>query len=133
VNLSRSALQALSWERLREARCLAGAGLWPGAYYLTGHAVECALKACIVKKQRKQEVAFDKGAATRIYTHDLVVLLKLADVPEPDPATEASWTVAKDWTPDCRYRLDIPEALARDYIKAVGGRKGVLAWLRRSW
>jgi len=131
--LSRSALQALSWERLREARRLAGAGLWPGAYHLSGYAVECALKACIVKKQRRHEVPFDRAAATRIYSHDLVALLKLADVPEPDPATEASWTVAKDWTPDCRYRLDITEALARDYIKAVGGRKGVLAWLRRSW
>lgn len=133
MHLSRSALQALSRERLREARLLATAGHWPGAYYLSGYAVECALKACIVKKQRRHEVPFDRAAATRVYSHDLVALLRLADVPEPDPPTEASWTVVKDWSPDFRYRLDITEALARDYVNAVGGRKGVLAWLRRSW
>ena len=36
-------------ERLREARALLGVRCWSGAYYLAGYAIECGLKACIIK------------------------------------------------------------------------------------
>ena len=32
-----------------DARALLAAGCWAGAYYLAGYALECALKACILK------------------------------------------------------------------------------------
>jgi HEPN domain-containing protein len=32
------------------------AGLYAGAYYLAGYAVECALKACIAKKTARGNV-----------------------------------------------------------------------------
>jgi HEPN domain-containing protein len=53
--VDRKDLQALSNVRLKEAKALLGAGLWDGAYYLAGYAVECALKACIAKQTQRYE------------------------------------------------------------------------------
>lgn len=43
--LSRSDFQRLADVRIAEAKVLLDAGMWDGAYYLAGYAVECALKA----------------------------------------------------------------------------------------
>ena len=53
MSISRSDFQWLAKTRIREAKALLDNGLFDGAYYLAGYAVECALKACIVKKIRK--------------------------------------------------------------------------------
>lgn len=45
----RKDFQDLAMVRVREAEMLLAAGLFDGAYYLAGLAVECALKACIAK------------------------------------------------------------------------------------
>jgi HEPN domain-containing protein len=45
--MHRNDLMRLSRLRIREARVLLEAGEFPGAYYLAGYAVECALKACV--------------------------------------------------------------------------------------
>ena len=42
-------LQDLAELRIKEARILLDAGSYPGAFYLAGYSVECALKACIAK------------------------------------------------------------------------------------
>lgn len=47
--VDRQDLQELSRVRLKEATALLKLGLFDGAYYLAGYAVECALKACIAK------------------------------------------------------------------------------------
>ena len=47
--VDRKDLQELSKVRLKEATALLKLGLFDGAYYLAGYAVECALKACIAK------------------------------------------------------------------------------------
>ncbi len=43
--MDRKDLQDLSKVRLKEATALLKAGLFGGAYYLAGYAVECALKS----------------------------------------------------------------------------------------
>lgn len=47
--MNRSDIQILADIRVGEAKALLDLGHWPGAYYLAGYAVECALKACIAK------------------------------------------------------------------------------------
>lgn len=47
--MNRSDFQKLTELRLTEANALLGAKCYEGAYYLTGYAVECALKACIAQ------------------------------------------------------------------------------------
>jgi len=47
ARLNRDTLRALASSRLEEARVLLENKLWTGAYYMTGLAVECALKSCL--------------------------------------------------------------------------------------
>jgi len=48
--MNRGDFQQLAEEHLRHAKALLDAGLYSGAYYMCGYAVECALKACISRK-----------------------------------------------------------------------------------
>ena len=48
--VDRKDLQELSKVRLKEATALLKLGLFDGAYYLAGYAVECALKACVLSR-----------------------------------------------------------------------------------
>lgn len=47
--MDRKKLQWLAEERLKDAKALLGRKRWSGAYYLCGYAVECALKACLLR------------------------------------------------------------------------------------
>ena len=46
--MDRQDFQRLASLRRREAKNLLNSGLYDGAYYLSGYAVECGLKACLV-------------------------------------------------------------------------------------
>ena len=52
-------------------------GLFDGAYYLAGYAVECALKACIAKGTLRGEFP-DKKRVDSSYSHNLRELFKVA-------------------------------------------------------
>src|ERR1035438_10042229 len=66
--MDRKDLQELSKVRLKESAALLKAGLFDGAYYLAGYAVECALKACIAKETRRFEFP-DKKRVDSSYSH----------------------------------------------------------------
>ncbi len=112
---------------------------WSGAYYLSGYAVECALKACIVKQFKKYELP-DKTLVADSYIHELSKLVKLASLqPALDrevvtnPVFYGNWNVVKDWKPEDRYRI-ASDKEAKDMVKAVtSARHGVLTWLRKRW
>ena len=138
--MNRDNLQTLSRTRVREARALLNAGLFDGAYYLLGYSVECALKACIAKQVKRYDFP-DKKTVNDSYIHDLDRLLGVAGLGEKlrkdsatNPTLAVNWSVAKDWSESARYRMGIPESLARDLHSACTSRSnGVLNWLRKSW
>ena len=109
-----------------------------GAYYLTGLAVECAVKACIAKNTVRHNFPPSPNAVKDIYTHDLVKLVgaaKLQATLDADMRLNNSlnqnWAVVKDWNINSRY---LTKGLnARDLYRAVAGRNGVMGWLRRRW
>lgn len=137
--MNRKQFQELARIRLAEARVLLGAGHNSGAYYLSGYAAECGLKACIAKMTKRYEFP-DKQRAQDSYTHNLNALIKVAGL-EPDlkstvlsDATFAAyWSVVKDWNESSRYEK-IPGLRARDMIQAVSDSgHGVLTWITRHW
>ena len=138
--MDRATLQLISRQRKREAAALIRAGLFPGAYYLTGYAVECALKACIARQTRKHAFP-DKKLANAAWTHDLQDLVKLAGLwPElqrnikTSAALQLNWAIVKDWTEASRYDLTITRAQAHDLYSACTGRyTGILPWIRERW
>lgn len=129
----------LAERRLREADILLAAGEWSGAYYLAGYAVECAIKACILKHVQQFHMP-DKDKINKAWSHDLTALLKEASLASEqqieagkDPLFGSYWAVAKDWTETSRYET-VTEQDARDLVKVVGSsRSGVMRWLQTHW
>lgn len=116
------------------------ARMFPGAYYLAGYSVECALKACIAKQTNRYDFP-NKRVATEAWTHDLQKLVQLAGV-WPDlerdmkasQALQLNWTIVKDWSEAVRYDTTITKAQARDLYSACTTRRtGVLPWIRERW
>lgn len=138
--MTKNDLESLSTIRFDEAKCLFSNGLYHGAYYLCGYAVECALKACIAKTFLQHEFP-NKTTVNDSYTHDLSKLLKIANLHQMliadsrnDALLEINWTVVKDWSEQFRYDTNITRALSEQLIDAVGDQQsGVLKWLKTHW
>ena len=75
--MNRESLQQISRIRTQEANALLDAGCYPGAYYLIGYAVECALKACVARQVKRFDFP-DKFLANKVFTHNLEKLVGLA-------------------------------------------------------
>lgn len=124
--------------RLDDARILLRNGHNEAAYYLTGLAVECALKAAIARRTQRHEFPPKPKIVDGMYRHDLNTLVMAAGLkPVLDSATAANtslstnWAVVKDWTVDSRY---LTSGLSAEALyRAVTGRNGVLRWLRQHW
>lgn len=138
--MNRADLQHISIQRRREAAALLRAELFPGAYYLIGYAVECALKACIARQVGKYDFP-NKKLAQESWTHDLEILVRLAGV-GPDLSRDAklnaalqlNWTIVKDWSEKARYDLTVTRVQARDlYSACTSRRNGILSWIRQRW
>ena len=100
--MNRADLQRLSNARIREAKVLLGAGEYSGAYYLSGYAVECALKACFAKHVRRYDFP-DRDGAGKIFTHKLRELLKLAKLNDDFARAELeNPRLASGWDVVCR-------------------------------
>lgn len=139
--LTRTDLQQLADVRLTEANALLAAGLWDGAYYLAGYAVECALKACIMAYVERTGVIFeDRKFSEKCWTHDPKVLVELAELEDARKATAAAdpqfnrcWLIVRVWKETSRYART-PEAQAREFVEAINHpAHGVLTWIRRHW
>jgi len=124
---------------MNEAKGLLGLGLYDGAYYLAGYAVECALKACIAKETKRHEFP-DRRKVDASHTHELRELVRLAKLEESfeDRAAEDlefshNWGKVKVWSEQSRYRRHSPQA-AKDLVEAVCNRRhGIIAWLKLHW
>lgn len=126
--------------RLKEAFSLLKHGHAPGAYYLGGYSVECALKACIAKKTREHDFP-DKKAVNESFTHTLEKLVNSAELKNDldkekasNDAFQQNWRIVSDWTSDHRYQLAIRYEDARDLLHACADKKaGVIPWIEKRW
>jgi hypothetical protein len=75
--MDRVQLQQLAELRLEDAEALIASGRWAAAYYLLGYCLECALKACIARQFRTDEVP-DRKLVNSFYTHRLDELLLIS-------------------------------------------------------
>jgi HEPN domain-containing protein len=125
---SREEWQKLCDARIADAETLLEGGRFDAAYYLAGYAVECALKARIV---RLLEGYFPPKQS--LWIHDLERLAVLAELKEEFEATSKAnplfadqWDTLKQWSENSRYDSQDPR-VAEDMLKAV---RGVTQWLR---
>ncbi len=137
--MNRAEFQQLAEVRIKEAEALLAAGLWDGAYYLAGYAVECALKACIAKLTRADD--FPPRETRDYYTHDLGTLLKTAGLRATrdaeaavNPRFYAFWTAVTKWNEQARYGTGRTQAVAEELFQVITDpTDGVLQWVRRHW
>ncbi|MGC4006130.1 MAG: HEPN domain-containing protein [Pirellulales bacterium] len=137
--MTRDEFQILAGERIRDAEALINAGRWSGAYYLSGYAVEFALKACIAKLTREHDFP-DAKFAQKVFTHDNEALLRAAGLDndrdaaaQTDSAFADNWLLLKDWNEAARYR-EWSESQARNLYRAViDASNGILPWITRRW
>jgi len=137
--MNRSELHRLSRIRTKEAKRLLDGKCPNGAYYLAGYAVECALKACIAKQTHRHDFP-DKKRGDDSYTHDLIKLVKIANL-ENELQQEINanvifrdnWTIAQKWSEATRYRLFTQDDAVVLYAAIVDEKDGVLSWLKKYW
>lgn len=138
--MDRSDLIHLCQMHRRAARLLLTQGHYAEAYYLTGVAAECALKACIAKARRRYEFP-DKKLANDSFTHDLDALVKTAGLTNSlqskkhaEPKFALNWAVLAQWRVDKRYDHQTSrDEAASLYSAFVGRNHGVLTWIRQNW
>lgn len=137
--MNRNVFQKLTRIRVKEARALLDAGHYPGAFYLAGYSVECALKACVSKQVKRYDFP-DKNFINEAYTHELEKLVRIAGLArdferdrQANRELNANWAVVKDWKESFRYELDITRQQALDLYSACTGRNGVLPWIKKRW
>ncbi len=102
-------LRRIAQARLGDAEALLTAGRYDGAAYMTGYAVELALKARIcetLKWSRFPSTAREFSEYQSLRTHDLRVLLHFTG--REDVITEgyaAEWSAVVEWNPSVRYQV----------------------------
>jgi len=138
--VNRDDFKSLCQVRKKEAKILLKQGMYTGAYYLTGIAVECAFKACIAKLVKKYDFP-DKNRATTAWTHDLSKLLSISGL-EPafiaarntNAALDVNWATVKDWTVEARYQTARTRQEAHDLFNAAfSSPAGVVTWIKKLW
>lgn len=138
--MNRSQFQTLAEERMLDSEALLTAGQWSGAYYLSGYAVECGLKACIAKLTQEHDFPRERSFIEKCYSHDLDKLVSAAELTrkrkadtDSNPILGNNWLVANDWSEQARYK-QWSETEARKLFDAVTDSKnGVLTWVKTHW
>ncbi len=134
--------QQLADRWILDAKAMLDAKRWSAAYYVAGYAVECALKACILKRLgANPEVIFDnRRFSENCWTHDLDDLVSLANL-ETDRAREIAvnrllgenWLVVGNWNEKSRYQ-EVAYYKAKKLYKAITDNvNGVMPWIRIRW
>ena len=138
--MNRRDLQVLTRVRLDEARLLLDAGRYDGAYYLSGYALECALKACIARQVRTHDFPPRPALVRGMYIHDPLDLVRaarlrdsLADRIRSCSVFEKKWSTAREWSEESRYARWSEEQAARLIAAITDPEHGVLRWLQEHW
>jgi HEPN domain-containing protein len=130
----------LAQSRLEESRVLLENKLWTGAYYMTGLAVECALKSCLANEVKEHDFP-DKQFVNSMYVHDLEGLFKLSGklwaelqaAMKSDDKLSGNWNTVRDWDDGRRYEV-VKESEARAlYEASTAAGSGIMEWIQGRW
>jgi hypothetical protein len=135
--VTKADFQKLADMRIREAKILLDAGEFDGAFYLAGYAVECALKACIIRRQIPPDSWPEKKFMEKCYSHKLEDLLILADLKatlNTAGPVSGNWGLVSAWTEQSRYEIGKTTSEATQlYDSITDANVGVLQWLKTYW
>lgn len=139
IRLNRELLQQLSGQHLADAQILLEQKRWPGAYYLAGYSVECALKACIAKLTKVHDFPHKDSAKAFTHRFDTLVGLTQMETAKIEKCRKSAlfdlyWTLAEQWSEESRYEASREEQEAYDLIRAISDNEdGLLSWIKLHW
>jgi HEPN domain-containing protein len=131
--MNRNDFQRLAEIRLKDAEVLIENRQFDGAYYLSGYAIECALKACIAKNTREYDFPPNANTVKKIYTHNLTSLVGEAGLRVEGSIVEISWAVVKDWSEQHRYQMHTEMEVQGLYSAVADPQEGVFQWIKQYW
>jgi HEPN domain-containing protein len=140
ARLNRDKLRLLAETRLTEARVLLESKMWTGSYYMTGLAVECALKAYLAQAVQQHDFP-DRNFVTKVYSHNLKELarmdaafwLELETEIETNVKLRSNLNTVLLWDNEIRYGI-VDELQATSlYTATTEAGTGVMDWIRRRW
>jgi len=120
---------------------LLNAKQWSGAYYLSGYAVECGLKACILRRVEETGIIFvERKFLDKCWTHDFNELIESAgltairktDIVANDKLRR-NWAVAAEWDEQARYAIWSHQKAKNLYKAITTLDHGVLTWIKTHW
>jgi hypothetical protein len=128
-------------ERVADAQALLTASRWSAAYYLTGYAVECALKSCVLAYIEQTGIIFkEKKFVDECWTHDPQILIRKANLTallgqarSANPRLDVNVEKVALWNESARYQT-WNQTQAEDLLQAaIDPTDGVLTWLKTHW
>ena len=79
ATVNQAELRQMAVKRIHDAKALLEGARWEFAYYVSGYAVECALKSCLLARMTHTAWVFEeKWNAKDCLSHDFGELIKLA-------------------------------------------------------
>ena len=137
---TRNELKELAKLRLKEAETLFDAGLYDGAVYVSGYAIEFALKARICKLLDTNEYPSSGRLKSAYAVHDFEQLLFLSGLQKKISLAHVdlhtNWSLLIPWSPEMRYKPEgtISQNKATEILNAVRDKpNGVLKWIMKYW
>lgn len=124
---------ALCRRYIGDAKALRDLQRAEGAWLAAGFAVECSLKAAIMKKERLNRWP-DRASAPGLWTHDLRDLFRRLGIDplsfDPRSPVAPALKMVLDWRREHGYSVGkVPAKLARDICEAAFGSNGTIQWL----
>jgi HEPN domain-containing protein len=108
--ISTKDLRAIAAARLRDSQALLAAKRFDAAWYLSGYAIELALKARICRTLKWAgfpDSAREFDGLQSLKTHDLEMLLRFSGIEKQVTAKfTLEWAVVVNWNPEKRYRAN---------------------------
>lgn len=139
---SRNELKAISKTRLKEVKVLYHNQLYDGAKYLSGYAIETALKARICRIL-DSDYPESGEIAKSFLTHKLDILVKLGGLQNlldnelnTNINFKTNWSLATSWNEAFRYKTigTSTQSEVQDIINALeDANDGILTWIKKRW
>ena len=141
---SRTDIQKIALQKLKDAELLYDNGSYDNAFYLAGYCVELALKARICKNISIDYLFAPNSKHLRLFkTHDFDVLIvfsglseKLEEEKALNSAFYKNWEYICGWKEDCRYGISgsKTQAQALEILDAIRHpTNGFLKWIKKYW
>lgn len=101
------------------------------AHFNAGLAIECALKAYLMRAERLNGWP-SRASRPDLYTHDLRKLMMLAGLHiDASHPIAAAWILTQNWDRNQGYDpRPMPDRVAKSWFAAAFGPEGVVTWLR---